>query len=62
MIKVLRVAISEEEWKELKPLLTHHGHLSHIVRQAVRSFILANQKKGVGDGDQTSQRRGVTKA
>lgn len=58
MAKVLRVAISEEEWRELKQLLTHQGHLSHILRQAVRSFIIANRQKGDGDEVKGGQRGG----
>lgn len=46
MAKVLRVVISDDEWRQLKSLLTHQGHLSHILRQAVRNYIIAHRKKG----------------
>ena len=39
MVKVIRVGITEEEWEQLKPLLTHHGHLSFILRNALKDFI-----------------------
>jgi hypothetical protein len=38
-VKVLRVGITEEEWTQLRPLLTHHGELSFILRKAIREFI-----------------------
>jgi len=39
MVKVLRVGITESEWEQLKPLLTHHGELSFMLRNAIKDFI-----------------------
>ena len=39
MGKVLRVGITDQEWEDLQPLLTHHGQLSFILREALKDFI-----------------------
>ena len=44
MVKVLRVGITEEEWHQLRPLLTHHGELSFILRNAIKDFIARGGK------------------
>jgi hypothetical protein len=46
----IKVMITESEWNQLKPLLTHHGHLSHILRSAIKQFIKENEKMGEKNG------------
>lgn len=36
---VKKVVLTDSEWAELEPQLTHHGHLSHILREGVRHFL-----------------------
>ena len=38
-MKQLRVGIENETWENLQPLLTHHGELSFMLRQAINKFI-----------------------
>lgn len=45
MIHMVRAIITEEEEKKLKTFLTHHGQLSHILREAVRNFIQEEEEK-----------------
>lgn len=54
MSKVIRVGITDDEWRMLEPLLTHHGHLSFILRQAIKQFI---REKGEGNGGGSKGRR-----
>ena len=62
-MKVLRVGITDDEWNELKKCITHHGHISYVLRQAIKDFITINERRtgenGQGGG---SQRRGAKKA
>ena len=39
MSKILRVEITDDEWNNLKPLLTHYGDLSYILRKGIKAFI-----------------------
>jgi len=39
MPKILRVEITDDEWNNLKPLLTHYGDLSYILRKGIKAFI-----------------------
>ena len=66
--KEIKVHIPLYLWEELHPLLTHHGHLSFIVRQAIQKFVLEWKKEGrekndnrvdkqvKGDGDKVGKR------
>lgn len=45
MSKVLRVGITDEEWLELQPLLTHYGELSFILRQAIKAYIKSKREE-----------------
>jgi hypothetical protein len=59
LVKVLRVGITEEEWHQLQPLLTHHGELSFILRKAIRDFISTgggkDARSGRGQRERTSK-------
>ena len=39
MSKILRVEITDDEWNNLKPLLTHYGDCSYILRKGIKAFI-----------------------
>jgi len=58
MPKVLRVGITDEEWEELKPLLTRYGELSFIMRRAIRAYIKDKREKEDVRGD-SGKGRGI---
>jgi len=58
MSKLIRTEITDDEWEELKPFLTHYGDLSFIVRNAIKAYIKSKQEVGnVGSGG--SKGRGI---
>jgi len=60
MSKVIRVGITDEDWNELEPFLTHHGQLSYILRQAIHRYIKEARGEtngGGGKGNRSTQSR-----
>lgn len=47
MPKILRVEITDKEWEELQPLLTHYGEMSFILRKGIKAYI--KEKREIGN-------------
>lgn len=46
-MKALRVRLTDEEYKQLRSCITHHGEISHILRKAVKEFIAEKRKETI---------------
>ena len=60
MPKILRVEITDSEWRDLQPLLTHYGEMSFILRKAIKAFI--KEKKEIGNVRGEGKGRGAKSA
>ncbi len=56
-LKILRVGITEDEWKRLQPFI-YYGQISHILRVAIKEYIEKREEEGAKNESTASKRRG----
>lgn len=44
-MKYIRLSLPDELHARLKALVTHHGHLSHILREAIETYVEREEEK-----------------